>query len=134
MTYRSGKVALGNVESLKEFDRAKQNLVVKNADKIVLTDSDDTVISANFGNVIVTGDGADTIWLGSNGVAIKDLSEFDRLTIAGELELFGGIRNGNKNTPYAWSTALCAGPKTSPARCSHRSRRPRRVELFRTFP
>ena len=76
---------------------------MKNADKIILTDFDDTVISANYNTVIHTGAGADKIWIGSDGVAIDDLSEFDRLTFAGVIDLFGGIRNGNKDTPYAYS-------------------------------
>jgi len=53
--------------------------------------------------VIHTDDGADKIWIGSDGVAIDDLSKDDRLTIAGVLPLFGGIRNGNKDTPYGYS-------------------------------
>src|SRR6185369_16472903 len=103
VTYRSGKVALGWAGPLSSFVGLAEKLEVKNADKIVLTPFNDTVISANYGNVIHTGGGADRIWIGSDGVAIDDLSEFDRLTFAGVIDLFGGIRNGNKETPYAYS-------------------------------
>ncbi|MGB9367336.1 MAG: calcium-binding protein, partial [Xanthobacteraceae bacterium] len=103
LTYRSGKVALGWSGPLSTFIGLAENLEVKNADKIILTPFDDTVVSADFGNVIHTGAGADKIWIGSDGVAIDDLSKDDRLTIAGVLPLFGGIRNGNKDTPYGYS-------------------------------
>jgi hypothetical protein len=103
ITYRSGKIALGWAGPLSTFVGLAENLKVKNADKIILTDFDDTVVSANYNTVIHTGGGADKIWLGSDGVAIDDLSKDDRLTIAGVLPLFGGIRNGNKDTPYAYS-------------------------------
>jgi Ca2+-binding RTX toxin-like protein len=104
LTYRSGKVAFGWGGPLSTFVGLAENLEVKNADKIVLTDFADTVVSANFGNVIETRGGADKIWVGSNGVAIKDLSKDDRLTIAGVLPLFGGIRNGNeRDDPYGYS-------------------------------
>ena len=103
LTYRSGKVAFGWGGPLSTFIGLTENLQVKNADKIILTPFDDTVVSADFGNVIHTGAGADTIWLGSDGVAIDDLSKDDRLTIAGVLPLFGGIRNAKSDSPWGHS-------------------------------
>jgi hypothetical protein len=63
VTYRSGKVALGWSGPLSSFVGLAENLVVKNADKIILTPFNDTVISANYGNVIHAGGGADKIWI-----------------------------------------------------------------------
>ena len=104
LTYRSGKVAFGWAGPLSSFIGLAENLEVKNADKIILTDFNDTVVSANFGNIIHTGKGADKIWIGSDGVAIDDLSKDDRLMLAGVIPLFGGIRNGNKqDNPYGYS-------------------------------
>jgi len=95
VSYRDGKVALGSAATLKNFAGLAENLVVKNADKIVLTSHDDVLISAAVGNVILTGDGHDKIWM-TDGIGIADLSADDTITIAGALGLYGGLR-------YVWS-------------------------------
>jgi Ca2+-binding RTX toxin-like protein len=117
VTYRSGKVALGWSGPLSSFAGFAENLVVKNADKIVLTPFDDTVISANYGNVIHTGAGADKIWIGSDGVAIDDLSEFgERGRLCGQ----GPDRTAVPTDVYFWPEADL--PRAGP-RCSVRHRR-----------
>src|SRR2546421_9796111 len=48
VTYRSGKVAFGWGGPLSSFVGLAENLEVKNADKIILTNANDTVVSANY--------------------------------------------------------------------------------------
>ncbi|WP_339765226.1 calcium-binding protein, partial [uncultured Hoeflea sp.] len=76
-------------------------LQIVGADRIKLTDHDDVLIGAEFGSIIETGKGNDKIWL-SNGVAISDLSDTDRITLAGVLTLYGGTRNSASEDPRAW--------------------------------
>ncbi|MGJ8573381.1 MAG: calcium-binding protein [Hoeflea sp.] len=76
-------------------------LRVAGADRIKLTDHDDVLIGAEFGSIIETGEGNDKIWL-SNGVAISDLSETDRITLGGVLTLYGGTRNSASEDARAW--------------------------------
>jgi Ca2+-binding RTX toxin-like protein len=75
-------------------------LHVEGADKIILTDRDDVLISADYGTIVYTGDGYDKIWF-QNGVAIADLSANDRISLFGLFTL-GGIRNGWSEDPYAY--------------------------------
>lgn len=106
VSYFKGEVAFGTFGTLSALIGLTENLRVKNADKILLTDFNDTLVASEFGNIIHTGKGADTIWLGTNGVAIDDLSKDDRLTIAGVLPLFGGIRNVKSDSAWGKTPGL----------------------------
>ncbi len=87
----AAKGALGHNDALQ----------IVGADRIKLTDHDDVLINAEFGSIIETGAGDDKIWL-SDGVAITDLSNDDRITLAGVITLYGGMRNSVSEDPRAW--------------------------------
>jgi hypothetical protein len=76
-------------------------LRIVGADRIKLTDHDDVLIGAEFGSIIETGEGNDKIWM-TNGVAVSDLSDTDRITLGGVLTLYGGTRNSASEDPRAW--------------------------------
>ncbi|MEM5494468.1 calcium-binding protein [Hoeflea sp. AS16] len=78
-------------------------LRVTGADRIRLTDHDDVVINSEFGSLIETGDGNDKIWL-MDGVGITDMSDDDRLTLGGTLNLIGGLKWGDSSDPWAWGS------------------------------
>jgi Ca2+-binding RTX toxin-like protein len=61
ITYAYGRVALGAQTSISGFLAARENLIVKNADKVILTSHDDIVMGAAEATTIETGDGADRI-------------------------------------------------------------------------
>ncbi|UJW73550.1 calcium-binding protein [Rhizobium sp. SL42] len=87
----AAKGALGHNDALQ----------IVGADRIKLTDHDDVLINAEFGSIIETGAGDDKIWL-SDGVAITDLSDDDRITLAGVITLYGGMRNSVSEDARAW--------------------------------
>ncbi len=76
-------------------------LQIVGADRIKLTSHDDVLINAEFGSIVETGAGHDKIWL-SDGVAITDLSNDDRITLAGVITLYGGMRNSVSEDARAW--------------------------------
>ena len=87
----AAKGALGHNDALQ----------IVGADRIKLTSHDDVLINAERGSIIETGAGDDKIWL-SDGVAITDLSNDDRITLAGVITLYGGMRNSVSEDPRAW--------------------------------
>ncbi|MBL0375288.1 hypothetical protein JJB09_25055 [Rhizobium sp. KVB221] len=76
-------------------------LHVEGADKIILTDHDDVLISSDYGSIVYTGEGEDKVWF-QDGVAIADLSADDRISLLGSLTLYGGLKNGWSESPWAW--------------------------------
>lgn len=58
-----------------------QNITFSDVEKLILTSSDDEVVSTDLATIVETGNGNDKIWLGSGLVAVSDLSSSDRITI-----------------------------------------------------
>ena len=118
-----GEVAFGTFGTLSALIGLTENLRVKNADKILLTDFNDTLVASEFGNIIHTGKGADTIWLGTNGVAIDDPFQGRPADDRGRAAALRWhpqceIRQPSGKTP---GLPFVSGPRTFPARCSKRS-------------
>ena len=55
VSYFKGEVAFGTFGTLSALIGLTENLRVKNADKILLTDFNDTLVASEFGNIIHTG-------------------------------------------------------------------------------
>lgn len=100
ITYRNGQVALGLGQTIEAFLGGQQNLVVEDADKVVLTDSSDTFISGAVGTIVETGGGNDRIWF-TDGIGVSDLSMDDRVSLFGVVNLYGGVKAKYSETPYA---------------------------------
>jgi Ca2+-binding RTX toxin-like protein len=95
IVYDDGKVFLNG-------GKTGANLVVQNADKVVLTNADDVLKSAPAGTIVETGGGADRIWFNKD-IGVSDLSADDRISLFGVLDLFGGLKNRFSESPYAKS-------------------------------
>lgn len=76
-------------------------LKIEGADKIILTDHDDVLVSADYGSIVYTGEGDDKVYF-QDGVAIADLSANDRISLMGVFTLYGGLKNGWSESPWAW--------------------------------
>lgn len=79
---------------------SNHSLVVDGADKVVLTDHDDAFLGAARGTIVETGGGRDKVWF-SQDVGIADLSMDDRVTLFGDLPLYGGLRWKYSSSAYA---------------------------------
>ncbi|MBI1208911.1 MAG: hypothetical protein GC191_16695 [Azospirillum sp.] len=77
-----------------------ENLIVRNAEKVVLTGGDDAFLGGPVGTFVETGGGADKVWY-SPGVAVTDLSFEDRVALFGVLPLYGGLRQQDSEDAYA---------------------------------
>ena len=78
----------------------RHNLVVENADKVILTNKDDVFIGADRGTIVDLGAGADKVWLRPD-IMVKGFDDDDRLTLYGVLNLYGGYRNSESELPWA---------------------------------
>ncbi|RWC64200.1 calcium-binding protein [Mesorhizobium sp.] len=76
------------------------NLSIKGADKIVLTDHDDVLVGADYGSIVELGGGQDKVWL-QPGILVQGFDANDRLTLFGALNLYGGWKNSASESPYA---------------------------------
>lgn len=76
-------------------DRSSKNL------EVFLGDGDDVVYAVGAGTTIEVGKGADVIYFNAH-TAIKDLSDEDRVTVAGG-QFFGAARNMMSDSVYALS-------------------------------
>ncbi|MCP4074535.1 MAG: hypothetical protein GY742_22875, partial [Hyphomicrobiales bacterium] len=76
------------------------NLKVENVEKIILTDGDDTFAGADKGSIVDLGGGADKVWLRPD-ILVENFGMDDRLTLFGELALYGGYRNAESELPWA---------------------------------
>ena len=77
------------------------NLRVHGADKIVLTNFDDVLVSASYGSVIDLGNGQDKVWL-QPGLLVQSFDANDRLTLFGAINLYGGSKWKGSDSAYTF--------------------------------
>ncbi|MCP4082220.1 MAG: hypothetical protein GY743_18470, partial [Planctomycetaceae bacterium] len=117
LMYYNGQTALrlsggfidGSSVRMNSFDETRlmdgslkdiHNLKVENVEKIILTDGDDTFVGAAKGSIVDLGGGADKVWLRPD-ILVENFGLDDRLTLFGELALYGGYRNAESELPWA---------------------------------